>query len=487
MNKYTFVCLLTAVFFLFNSCARNPVTGKREVMLLSKNQETAMGQQADPEIVAHFGLYEDPKMQRFIEEKGQAMAAISHRKELNYSFKIVDSPVVNAFAVPGGYVYFTRGIMAYFNNEAEFAGVLGHEIGHITARHSASQQSKAMLAQLGLVVGMVVSPEFAQFGELASQGMGLLFFKFGRDDERESDRLGVEYSTKIGYDAQEMAEFFRTLQRTSEAAGASPVPSFLSTHPSPDERLETVAQLAAEWKKKLPRDNFEVGRNSYLKMIDGMIFGEDPKQGFFEDGFFYHPVLKFQFAAPQDWSKQNTPQAVQMAPKDGKAMMMFTLVPGKSLEEAAQQVLQKYELQAIESQKVNVNGLPAIAMVADQKPKQQQQQQQQQQQVRTLTYLIQYGGNIYSIMGVSHAQNFNAYAQTFTTISQSFKQLTDPAKLNRQPERIQVKPVQQSSTLAQALRSYQTPDNRLEELAILNGMELEDRVEQGTLIKTIVR
>ncbi len=141
-----------------------------------------------------------------MEEKGQKMAAISHRNDLTYEFKIVDSPFINAFAVPGGYVYFTRGIMAHFNNEAEFAGVLGHEICHIAARHSAKQYSKSMLAQVGLIAGMVVAPELAQFAQLAQQGVGLLFLKFGREAERESDKLGVEYSTKIGYDAGEMAE-----------------------------------------------------------------------------------------------------------------------------------------------------------------------------------------------------------------------------------------------------------------------------------------
>ncbi len=165
---------------------------------MSTEQEIAMGKQADPDIVNFFGLYPDEKLQKFIESKGQEMAAVSHRKDLAYEFKIVDSPVVNAFAVPGGFVYFTRGIMAHFNNEAEFAGVLGHEIGHITARHSAKQYSKSMLAQVGLIVGMVASPVFAQFADIAQSGVGLLFLKFGRDAERQSDKLGVEYSSKIG-------------------------------------------------------------------------------------------------------------------------------------------------------------------------------------------------------------------------------------------------------------------------------------------------
>src|SRR3990170_8354717 len=158
MKKYILIGCLSAT--LFHNCARNPVTGKRQVVLMSEEQEIAMGKEADPQIVAQYGLYQDADLQAFITQKGKAMAAISHRPNLNYEFKIVDSEVLNAFAVPGGYVYFTRGIMAHFNNEAEFAGVLGHEIGHITARHSVAQQRNAILGQLGLIAGMVIRPEF---------------------------------------------------------------------------------------------------------------------------------------------------------------------------------------------------------------------------------------------------------------------------------------------------------------------------------------
>src|SRR6187549_130611 len=173
MKKLTFNYSLIALIFLFSTCARNPVTGKKQVVLMSEAQEIAMGKEADPQIVAQYGLYDDKALQAFITEKGKAMAAISHRPNLNYEFKIVDSDILNAFAVPGGYVYFTRGIMAHFNNEAEFAGVLGHEIGHIAYRHSAKQYSNAMLAQLGLVAGAALSPEFAQFADVAQNGIGL--------------------------------------------------------------------------------------------------------------------------------------------------------------------------------------------------------------------------------------------------------------------------------------------------------------------------
>ena len=327
-TRLTTVFSLT-VYFLFSSCVRNPVTGKRDLMLMSEGQEIAMGKQSDPEIQSFFGIYEDKDLQKFIKEKGQAMAKVSHRPDLPYEFKVVDSPVVNAFAVPGGFIYFTRGIMAHFNNEAEFAGVLGHEIGHVTARHSAKQYSKAMLAQVGMVAGMVISPEFRQFADLANTGVSLLFLKFGRDAESQSDRLGVEYSTQIGYDAQEMAGFFNTLKRLQEQRGGEAVPTFMSTHPHPQDRFNKVTKLAEKWQQKANLTNPEINRESYLRMIDGLIYGEDPKQGFVENNIFYHPVMKFQFPLPRDWSFQNTPAQVQMAQKDGKAMMAFRLGAGK--------------------------------------------------------------------------------------------------------------------------------------------------------------
>ena len=246
---------LSAIILLagfLNSCATNPVTGKKEFMLLSKEQEVKMGISYDPQVVANYGLYEDQKIQQFITTQGRLMARISHRPELPYEFKVLDSPVVNAFAVPGGFVYFTRGIMAHFNNEAEFAGVLGHEIGHVTARHSARQYSRQMLGQVGLIAGIVVSPKFAQFADAASQGLGLLFLKYGRDAESESDRLGVEYSTKIGYDATEMAEFFQTLKRLSDQGGGR-LPTFLSSHPDPANRYDKTKSPGTKMAAALQR------------------------------------------------------------------------------------------------------------------------------------------------------------------------------------------------------------------------------------------
>jgi predicted Zn-dependent protease len=374
--------------------------------------------------------------------------------------------------------------MAHFNNEAEFAGVLGHEIGHITARHSVSQQSKAILGQVGLIGSMILVPQVAEFAEPLSEGLGLLFLKFGRDAERQSDELGVEYSSKIGYDAKEMAGFFKTLERQSSGSESAELPDFLSTHPNPGDRNIAVSKLSDEWKKKLNLIDPKVSRESYLKKIEGLIYGEDPKQGFLENDVFYHPVLKFQLNTPKGWNYQNKPQELEFAPKDGKAILMMTLIPGKSLEEAASNVVEKNNLQVLESNQITVNGLNALSILADVKVEQ-QKQQQQAPTVRTLSYLIQYNDNIYHILGASSVTDFNSYSENFLQTMKNFKELKDASKLNKQPERIRIKPVKQSGTLKQALNSYNMPEKKQEEISLLNGMLLTDKVLAGSLIKIL--
>jgi len=479
MNTFKDLLNFCSVFILLTltACAINPVTGKKQIVLMSEAQEVAMGQQADPEIVSFFGLYEDPQLQEFITATGNEMAAISHRPKLAYEFKIVDSPVINAFAVPGGFVYFTRGIMAHFNNEAEFAGVLGHEIGHVTARHSVIQQRNQLFGQLGLLAGVLLVPQLGEFTEPLSQGMQLALLKFGRDAERQSDKLGVDYSSQIGYDATEMASFFETLERQQEDSGSSEVPPFLSTHPSPDERNTTVEKLAMDWQQKSKMTEFKINRDSYLRKIDGLIVGEDPKQGFVENSTFYHPVLKIQFPIPTSWKHQNTPQQFQMAPIEGDAVMILTLAQGATLEDATNALLEKYSLTLVESKKETINGMPAVTMVAEQK--------QEATTTRVLSSLIQFEGNIFSLMGVSDLSKFGSYEPVFLNTIRNFKELRDSEKLNRKPDSIKIKTIPEQMTLQAAFQNFGMPADRFEELALLNGMQLTDQLSKGMLIKVV--
>ena len=483
MKKIVNLSLASACLILINSCAVNPVTGKKQVVLMSEAQEIQMGKEADPQIVAEYGLYENKELQDFINSKGKQMAAISHRPNLEYSFKIVDSEVVNAFAVPGGYVYFTRGIMANFNNEAEFAGVLGHEIGHITARHSVAQQTKSTLGQVGLLAGMVISPTLAKFGQQASQGLGLLFLKFGRDAERQSDELGVEYATKIKYDANEMANFFGTLERLS-ANNENQLPDFLSTHPNPSDRKTTVKNLAEQWKQKENLTNAIINRNNYLRMIDGLVYGADPKQGFVENNIFYHPVLKFQLPVPANWKHNNSPQSFQMSSADGKIMMILSLAQGKNLQEAANTTLQKYGLTLVQSNQQTVNGLSVLQVTADQP----ENVQQQSPALRTISHFIQYGDLVYHIIGVSSTADFNNYSNVFNSTLSGFKQLTDQTIINRKPNRIKIITATQNTTLQQLLSIRNEKDPKKQnEIAILNGMTLTESVPKGMMIKVIAQ
>ncbi len=476
---------LVALVLLVSSCSRNPVTGKKEIMLMSEAQEIQMGKSYDPQVTAMYGQYQDAKLQAFINEKGKKMGAISHRPNLEYHFKIVDSPVINAFAVPGGFVYFTRGIMAHFNNEAEFAGVLGHEIGHVTGRHAAKMQTKQLLGQLAMIGGLIVSEDFRNFADLANKGMGLLFLKFSRDQESQSDVLGVEYSTKIGYDATAMAEFFKTLKRMRTQSGQS-IPTFLSTHPDPGDRYQRVLHLAQKIHNTNPNKQFAINRDKYLRMIDGIIYGEDPRQGFVENNVFYHPELRFKFPIPQGWKVNNMPIQVQMAPKDGKAMMTMELAAGTDLNAAANEFVQKNKLTVIEKSNANVNGLPALAIISEQRPQTQNGQQGQAQgqpTLRILTYLIKYDGKIYKFHGLSTKTDFNRYFSSFRHTMENFDILTDQSKINKKPTVVRIKPVKKTGTLRQALLDYGMKSSDLNKLALLNGMELTDQVKAGMLFK----
>lgn len=479
----SFSCLFITIFLL-QTCAINPVTGKKEIMFLSEEGEMRMGAQNDPQIVAAFGLYPDETLQNFINKHGKAMAAISHRPNLNYEFKVLDSPVVNAFAVPGGYVYFTRGILAHFNNEAEFIGVLGHEIGHVTARHSARQMTSNYLLQGGFVLGMLVSEDFAKYGDLAMMGIQILGLSFSRSHESESDKLGVDYSTQIGYDAKEMANFFGTIKRLQDQGGGQSVPNFLSTHPDPEDRYNRVGRMAADQQAKKPGD-YKVGRDSYLRMIDGMIYGEDPKQGYVADGTFFHPDLLFQFPVPTNWRVSNNPSQVDMAPKDSQdAIMIFTLGKGNTLEEAAQAFNQQANLSNPQSQRTRVNGFSALKVIAEQVNP---QDTERQQVARVQSYYIQDTDKqlIYAFHGLTYEKTYNVYRPIFDQTMLGFKRLTDRRRIDVKPERISIKTVPRNATLAQTMNYFRIPSSRHDELAILNGMQLNDQLTKGMLIKVI--
>ncbi len=421
LNLIKEIALLLFFICAVVSCAINPVTGKRQLMLMSEAQEIQMGAEYDPQVIATFGEYKDEQTLSFIQARADEMGKISHRPNLKYHVKIVDSPVVNAFAVPGGYIYLTRGILAQFNNEAELVGVLGHEMGHINARHSVSTQSKQTVGQLLLLGGMIASEEFASYAQYAMQGMQLLFLKFSRDNERQADQLGVAYSSQIGYDANKMADFFQVLKKMSMPAEQGGIPTF------------------------------------------------------------YHPELKFRFSFPAGWQFENLPTQVNMAPSDGKTLIVFTFAPGSTLDEAANNALQQLELKPQESLRTSINNLPAI--VTQSKQVYQDQSTGQQQSNIIMSCFIDYDNTYFVFHGVTAEANYNIYGDPFMVTMNTFSRLTDPVKINKKPVKILIKRVQRTGTLADAFKYYGIKQDKMNELALLNNLELNDRVQAGNLIK----
>jgi predicted Zn-dependent protease len=483
LNIPTIILLFLATVLLVISCAVNPVTGKRQIMLMSEAQEIALGLSYDPQVIATFGAYPDNNLQIFIQTKVTEIGKISHRPNLEYHARVVDSPVVNAFAVPGGYIYLTRGILAQLNNEAELEGVMAHELGHIAARHTVSQQSKQQIGQLLLIGGMIASEKFAQYAQYALQGMQLLFLKFSRDDERQADALGVEYSSKLGYDAHKMADFFKVLQKMSLSESQGGIPTFLSTHPDPGDRYNDVNKSATEWQTQLNLGSYKVNQDSYLQMINGIIYGEDPKQGYVEGNTFYHPELKFKFSFPTGWKLENSPLQVSITPSDQKALMLFTMSNQKTLESAVDSTVIQYGLTLQGSKKTTVNGLQAI--VTQCKQVSQDQSTGATQTNMVLSYFISHGGLIYVFHGVSTEADFNTYSSIMNSSMTTFSDLTDASKINVKPQKVQVVKVQRTGTLSDAFVYYRVPQKQYDELALLNDIELTEQVQVGKLIKII--
>ncbi|MDX9772015.1 MAG: M48 family metalloprotease [Bacteroidales bacterium] len=477
--------LVAGALFIVISCAVNPVTGKRQIMLMSEAQEIALGVSYDPQVLSTFGLYDSPDLQNFVQVRGTEMGKLSHRPNLEYHVRVVDSPVVNAFAVPGGYIYLTRGILAQLNNEAELMGILGHEMGHIAARHSVSQQTKQQLGTLLLIGGMIASEKFASYAQYAMQGMGLLFLSFSRDDERQADALGSEYATKMGYDGTKMADFFNVLNKMNMAQSEGGVPTFLSTHPDPGDRYNAVLKNTKAWQDSLRLPSYKVNADSYLHLIDGLIYGEDPKQGYTIDNTFYHPELRFTFSYPQGWKLTNTPTQVTIQPSDGKALILFTLSNQKSLQSAADSALAAYGLQLQRSEKRTVNGMPVIITLS--------KQQSQDQSTGTVStnivqsYFFEYATSYYVFHGISTEADFAGYSTAMEASMKTFDRLTDPSRLNVKPMRVYVKKAPRAGTLASTLSYYGMKPEMMDELALLNDMELNDQVSAGKLIKIVTK
>src|SRR6185436_14741374 len=355
--------MASALLLFLAHCSTNPATGKRQLAFIGEEQEIAMGREAAQQAAQSIGLYQDDQLQAYVSRLGKQLAADSERPNLPWSFQVVDDPSVNAFALPGGFIFVTRGLLTHLTSEAELVSVLGHEIGHVTARHSVEQMSKAQLAQIGLIAGMILKPELANFSDLAQTGLGLLFLKYSRDDERQADSLGLRYLTREHYEPREMPLVFETLKRVSESEVQSQgrVPNWLSTHPAPEDRVARISQEISQLKGDF--SNAKVNRESYLRQLNRMPFGQNPREGYFLGNRFIQPDLGFEIRFPQGWKTSNQKAAVgAMSPRED-AIVVLTLAEQRSAEAAAQAFFNQQGVVAGQALQANLGGQPAVARV----------------------------------------------------------------------------------------------------------------------------
>jgi predicted Zn-dependent protease len=469
MSRSTRLILLAAVAA---GCATNPVTGRSELALVSEAQEIQMGQEYAEQVKASIGLYDDPALQAYVAGLGRRLAAESERPQLPWQFHVVDDAAVNAFALPGGPIFITRGILTYMNSEAELVSVLGHEIGHVTARHSVQQMSKAQLANIGLGVGSILSPTVANAAGAASAGLGVLFLKYGRDAERQADELGFKYMVRENYDPRDMAAMFQTLARTGGSAEGR-LPSWLSSHPFPEDREAAVRQRIDSMGA---RAGLVTNDAQLLQHTDGMIFGENPREGFFRNALFLHPDLKFQIAFPEGWQTQNTKQAVAAMSPGQDAIVQLSLGQG-SPSQAAQQFFNQQGVQSSSVSSNPVNGNPAVSGYFSATT--------EQGQVQGIVSFVQYGSATYQLLGYTPAAKMRTYDATFRQSIGSFARLTDQSALDAQPARVALVRVSRRMTVAEFNRQYPSTV-AVEQVAVINGVDPGGSLEAGTMAKRVV-
>ena len=464
-----------------------PATGERRYLGYTWEQELEIGKQASKQVAALFGSYRDPRLESYVAEVGKRVLAESHLRRPGaqeefrrapITFAILDSPIVNAMALPGGYIYVTRGMLSHLNSEDQLAAVLAHELGHVTGRHAARQAWQQKLGQ-GLLLGGAIlgqgvfglpAQDILNLGGAAAQ---LLFLRHSREDELEADKLAVEYSALASYNPRDVTAFFESLNKMQEKEGQG-LPNFLSTHPNPGDRIRRINELTAE---RRADNRARVGdQRGYLEAIEGMVLGEDPRQGFVEGNVFYHPELRFRFPVPRGFKVINQPTQVVMVEGQNRAILGFTLSNEKSLQAAASKFLSQPGLRVLESRQTRSQGLPAIVAIADGK-------MENGQVVRLLVYFVEYGGAVYNFVGYTAQPAFGAFRNVFLQTTEGFSRVEDPRILNRQPVRLGLMNVSRAARFRDLIPRQLPAEMTPEDLAILNQVGLNDEIPRGRILK----
>ena len=464
-------------------CSTNPATGERQFTgLMSTEQETQVGAQQHPEILQEFGgPYDNPAIQDYVNRLGQRLAANTEREEVKYTFTVLDSEIVNAFALPGGYVYISRGLMALANSEAQLAGVLGHEIGHVTGRHSAERYSRGTLAQVGAVVAGIFGGQ--QIAQLSGAGAQLALAGWGRGQELEADELGIRYMSRAGFDPLEMATFLDSMGRHAQLEallagrpGAADQFSYLQTHPPTGQRVEEATKAAST----RPGGQWEVDREDYLRTIDGMIYGDSPQNGFVRGRVFAHTQLGFRFEAPEGFRILNGQKQVTAVAPDRNGIIVFDAAPSQGARSPEEFLARVWAAEAplTNTQRISVNGLEAATgtTVAN---------TQQGQLAARLVAIRWDQDTYYRFLFLTPQQAAGRYDEAFRDTTYSFRRLNSSERSRLRPYRIKVVEVRPGDRVEDFIRRMPFDDYPEERFRVLNNISPGTELRPGQLVKIV--
>ena len=477
MNAYRRVALTVALSVALAGCATNPATGERQLMLMSEAEEVALGRQYDVEVREQMGVYNDPDLQRYVSAIGQRLAKASHRPELPWTFAVVDEPAINAFALPGGFIYLTRGILPFLQNEAELAAVLGHEIGHVDARHSAAAASRQMAAGGGLAILGIFVPETQPFQGLAGAAFGLMFLKHGRDAELESDRLGVGYAVANGWAPTGMPGMLNTLQRLDEANGSRRgVPNWMLTHPPAADRVTRLQEVVAAAKGSGASTTNQAALERHL---DGIVFGDSREKGIVRGNDFFHPILGFALRFPAGWEIMNSDEQVT-AIENENANVGIVLQLAKaagSVEQTARSGMNAAGFREVSGGRETINGLPAYVGTY--------QGTSNGSTIAVRAAHIQAGNQTYLLAGLAAPRDFNRVDGAFDATIRSFRPLRGAEAERIQPNRVDLYVVRGGDTW-ESIAARSGDAVKPSTLAIMNGSAPATPPRAGERIRVVV-
>lgn len=473
--------LLSVLLSISSGCSVNPVSGLPEVTLLTAEQEKKIGAEEAKKVEQQMGLLEDAALVPYMENVGQRLAEQSPRRDVAYRFHIVDMVEPNAFALPGGYVYVTRGLLALVNSEDELAGVVGHEIGHVAARHSVQKISRqgpfALVTNVVAGVTGLVSPLVGNIvGGVGEFAQSLVFSPYSRSQENEADEVGQEMAAKAGWDPAGLSVFLNTLGREEALMHDGPRrPSFFDSHPATPDRVAKTSKHATRLQRSA-RAPISASPEAFLKRLDGLVVGQRAANGMFQEQTFQHPGMNIFMEFPDKWQLENTPQQIAAASPDGEALIVLRAVAkGNDPMEGARALENESKSSVVEkTTPATIGNLPAART----------QLEVDSKVMLDLTW-VAHSGMIYQIAGLAPKKRFDSLRPKFHTAAQSFRPLTPEERVGIREKRIRLVKAREGETL-RTLVNRSNSVWKAEQVAVANGLVDTERLKDGQLIKVVV-